>query len=164
MAIPDNVFKRIDQLIKKHDGDVTASMLVADARKASSPLHSQFTWDDEKCGIEHRLWEARRLIKRYNVVVKKRDPDDIMIHVPHVKVSADDKQQEGKYTRIRLLVDNISEYERALNEALKILRAAQRAVAELETAAAGREDDSAALLAVAMKAMTTAETALTQIH
>lgn len=60
--------RRIDELAAAHNGTVTPDMVVADAESADSPLHELFEWDDEKAAAQHRLYQARELIRSITVV------------------------------------------------------------------------------------------------
>ena len=50
------------------------SRLVADAKRASHPLHSRFTWDDTVAAQRYRLVEARELVR--TVVIQRGDGTD----------------------------------------------------------------------------------------
>lgn len=51
------------------DGRLTAEDVVRAARTTTSPLHEFFEWDDEKAAHEHRLGQARALIRSVQVRV-----------------------------------------------------------------------------------------------
>lgn len=91
-------------------GGVTASMVLNDAKNKTSPLHGFFQWDDAKAAHEHRLQQARTLIKRYNVTVTK--PEDRIYHVPAVILKSGE-EKEGVYKPLRAIVKVESEIERA---------------------------------------------------
>ena len=50
-------------LSKKHGGLLFPEVVVKAARPSSSPLHGYFTWDDSEAAEQHRLWEARQLLR-----------------------------------------------------------------------------------------------------
>lgn len=52
------------------DGRLTATDVVEDARGVKSPLHPLFEWDDEKAAHEHRLDQARALIREVMVTIR----------------------------------------------------------------------------------------------
>lgn len=56
--------------IEDRNGRLTAQAVVSAAKAARHPLHKYFTWDDKKAGHQHRLWQARELIKRVEVRVE----------------------------------------------------------------------------------------------
>lgn len=49
--------------IYERDGALRPKTLVDEARDESSPLHSQFDWDDTKAAEAHRINQARQLIR-----------------------------------------------------------------------------------------------------
>ena len=51
-------------LAELHQGRVTPEIVVEAARDPASPLHSAFTWDDAQAAHEHRLAQARVLLRR----------------------------------------------------------------------------------------------------
>lgn len=53
-----------------HGGSLRAPDVVEAARPASHPLHGRFEWDDTKAAHQHRLWQARHLIRMVFEVVE----------------------------------------------------------------------------------------------
>jgi hypothetical protein len=51
-------------------GRLTAEMVVEAARDEESPLHDFFTWDDAAAAAEHRIAQARALIRSVRVVFR----------------------------------------------------------------------------------------------
>lgn len=49
--------------IWQREGQLTAELVVDEARDPSSPLHARFEWDDQKAAHEHRLAQARQIIR-----------------------------------------------------------------------------------------------------
>lgn len=147
------------QLGKK--GRLKPSELVVEAARKTNPLHGEFEWDDKKAGNQYRLIQARRLIRRYNVYVE--EPGAKLVHVPSLTIEGGTR--EGEYKPVSVVVDTITEFERALNEALTQLRAAQAAVRLLEAAALKKSDDAtAAKLAIALRSLSTVDEALRTIN
>jgi hypothetical protein len=85
------------------------------------------------------------------------------VHVPRISVG-DSPEREGQYLPISMVVRTQSHYQRALDEALKKLAAAERAVSELREAAAKDGLDESVHLALAMQSMQIASEALRKIH
>lgn len=57
------VRRELNRIAEKNGGILNPEDVVHSARHASSPLHSKFQWDDTKAAHEHRLWQARMLIR-----------------------------------------------------------------------------------------------------
>ena len=51
-------------------GPLTAKSVVHAARPRSCPIHDLFEWDDSKAALQHRLSQARHLIRSVEVVVE----------------------------------------------------------------------------------------------
>lgn len=64
------VGQRINDLAAKNDGRVTPDMVVQDAKKKSSPLHSLFEWDVEKAAMSSWIERARVIIRSVRVEVR----------------------------------------------------------------------------------------------
>lgn len=56
------VEREISSLLERHD-KLEQQQLIDAARDVESPLHDLFEWDDAKASMEHRLLQARQLIR-----------------------------------------------------------------------------------------------------
>lgn len=65
-----NVYGAELQSISERRGDLTASIVVEEARPESSPLHDRFEWVDSEAARRHREWQARHLMNRIEVIVE----------------------------------------------------------------------------------------------
>lgn len=76
----------LDHLRQHFKGELTPKDVVDDARNPNSPLHSFFEWDDSAAAEQHRLHQARGLIR--SVVAIYVQPDEparrtkAFVHVP----------------------------------------------------------------------------------
>lgn len=61
-------FNRLEKIKEKGGGVLTAGAVVEDARRANSPLHKQFEWDDSVAAQMHRLEQGRYIIRSIEVV------------------------------------------------------------------------------------------------
>lgn len=59
----------IRAMADKNDGRITPEEVVAAAEDPSSPLHAEFLWDDTAAAKQHRLNQARALIRSVQVVI-----------------------------------------------------------------------------------------------
>lgn len=57
----------VKALAEKHGGTITPEIVLDEAKRKSSPLHSFFTWDNTAAAIEYRKIEAAQLIRRVKV-------------------------------------------------------------------------------------------------
>lgn len=56
------IVAELKTLTEKNQGLLMPEDVVQAARRESSPLHSQFEWDDGEAAERYRIWQARRLI------------------------------------------------------------------------------------------------------
>lgn len=143
----ERVKHAIERLLEKH-GEVTTEGLLRYATPKASPIHDCFEWDDAVAAHQHRLATARRYLREVTIVHETRE--EKLVHVPRA-----DERPGGAYKPISVVVRSADEFERAFNEAVRRVGAAQAAVAELREAAAEE------LGAQATRYLTSAERKLT---
>jgi len=61
------------QRIKEEHGDVYDEVIVEEAGSPTSPLHSEFEWDDPTAAHEYRRTQARQLMRSLVIVYKHPD-------------------------------------------------------------------------------------------
>jgi len=83
----------LEQIRLTHDGVLRATDVVEHARNPETALHDRFEWDDTKAAWQHRLWQARELIR---VVVQTRPTSDVSTRV-YVSLAADRRNDGGGY-------------------------------------------------------------------
>ena len=71
--------KHIAGLLKATNNRLAATVLLADARKADSPLHTAFEWDDEKAATAYRIIQARDLVSSLKIRVIQEEADGTRI-------------------------------------------------------------------------------------
>ena len=80
------VGEHIELLRKQCKGELTPEDILADAKHDNSPLHSFFEWDDSAAAHQHRLAQARGLIRSVVAVYVQEDKPAIRqrayVHVP----------------------------------------------------------------------------------
>lgn len=91
-AIKDaNVIGRHLELLRtQSNGALMPTDVVDDARHNNSPLHSFFEWDNTKAAEEHRLTQARGLIRSVVAIYKDGNGDKPLrrirafVHIPEI--------------------------------------------------------------------------------
>lgn len=139
----------------RREGKLTTSGVLKMASDPASPLHNLFEWDDSKAAHQYRLDQARHTIKLMNLKIES--PEDKIVHVPSIN-------QEGEYKTAINVVGNVSDFELALTNALKRLKSSEIAVSDLHALATKESPDKAGILAIALKGLNTAESALNKLH
>ncbi len=81
----------LDELNQAH-GHLTPDLVVQAAQDEQSPIHSIFEWDNAKAGHQHRLWQARRLIR--SVQIERPDGKPMPKYLS-VKIEGDRQYEEA---------------------------------------------------------------------
>ena len=66
----NEIGKHLDRLRKRKGGVLTPQVVLDDAMTDESPLHDFFEWDDEEAAFQHRLSQARYLIRSVEVIIE----------------------------------------------------------------------------------------------
>lgn len=119
----------LERIRKAKGGRLEAQDVVAEAAEPKNPLHDAFEWDDTKAAHEHRLEQARNIIRTLRV---RRTGDDaprrVYLHIRSPKES-------GYMTAVQVLSDEHL-YKIALADAIKALRGLQSRYSEIKELAA----------------------------
>ena len=51
----------LDDIRKKNDGNLKSEDIVKEAKSKKNPLHEHFEWDNNTCGEQYRLQQARNI-------------------------------------------------------------------------------------------------------
>ena len=81
----------LDELNQAH-GHLTPDLVVQAAQYEQSPIHSIFEGDDGKAAQQHRLWQARRLIR--SVQIERPDGKPMPKYLS-VKIEGDRQYEEA---------------------------------------------------------------------
>lgn len=127
-----------------------ASTVVEEATPEDSVLHPLFEWNDSKAAHQHRLSQARKLIKKANEHMETRQ--DRFIHVPFDLVEdARGTQAEGQFHPVKVVKGNPQAFERALRAALMRVEAAYRDVENLRDIANENEEENLTIIMLAIR-------------
>lgn len=167
-AARQEVKAELARLNAKHGG-LRPSVVVKAAEPKTSPLHSEFEWDDSKAGREYRLEQARKLIRVTVTVIEHGDGTttvDPYIHVPATQAERmENGGGEGVYLPMSVVVQDADAFSRALTALLTKLNAAKAAAEELRAAAdSSKEPDRMAMIGMAITALETAGAAVAALH
>ena len=87
------ILAELEKIARQHRGKVPIDAVVKAARAPTSAMHKRFTWDDKKCGVEHRRWQGRELLQQYWVVEPSSQREIRMF----ISVESDRKTKGGGY-------------------------------------------------------------------
>lgn len=59
--------EHLEKLRIRNNGQLTPDQILSDAQKQDSPIHSAFEWDDTEAARQHRLSQARFLVRMIEV-------------------------------------------------------------------------------------------------
>jgi len=122
--------------IRQANGEFTASMLVEESKSPTAPCHHEFNWNDKLAAHEHRLMQARTLIRDVVFIEPKTQEPLQFYHVPS------GTKDEGRYEFVKRLVHVRSEYQLALGELLSKLEALEESIQRLLRAAKGSKSST----------------------
>lgn len=138
--------ERLEQIAKANGGRLRAADVVADAKKADSPLHDQFEWDTKKAAYAYWIRQARVLITSVTITIHTettsvksvyyvRDPEAKADEQGYVSVaqlrSDEDLAREAliaEFTRIADLLRRARELAAAVNAGPEVEELLQRVV------------------------------------
>ena len=108
--------------IEQRDGTVHPIAVVEAARAKRSPIHDQFEWDDTRAAHEHRLEQARVMVRClvYVEIIEEKEKSREPAFV-HIKTNDD-----RSYMSTCIAMSNADLREQVVNEALRGLEAWRR--------------------------------------
>jgi hypothetical protein len=91
----NEVGKHLELLKEQFKGELTPNDILEDAKNHNSPLHSYFEWDDGKAAEQHRLQQARGLIRTVVAVYRSDEKESVVRHRAYVHI----KEGEASHYR-----------------------------------------------------------------
>lgn len=87
------ILGELQRIASRHRGRLPVDAVVKAARSPASAMHKRFTWNDKKCGVEHRRWQGRELIQQYWTVEPMSQQDIRMF----ISIESDRRRKGGGY-------------------------------------------------------------------
>jgi hypothetical protein len=122
------IIGELRRIAEANDGQVRPSDVVKAARPASSPLHSQFEWDDSEAAERYRLSQARQLLR---VTVEYIGEGDDAVSA-RVFVSLTTDRGEGGYRVMADVMSNAAHRKQLLADALEEMAQFERKYSDLK--------------------------------
>lgn len=113
-----SIREELERIARSHGGLLKPEDVVEEARQPSSPLHSQFTWDNSEAAHHWRLFQARNLI-RVVVVYHESPASESRVFV---SLTPDRKEEGGGYRLLRTVLSNQQMRAQLLEDALHELQ------------------------------------------
>lgn len=120
--LPDRIAKELEEVRARGGGLLLPSAVVDFAKDEGTALHSQFEWDDSIAAREHRLAQARHVI-RLHVTIIAADTEPVRAFV---SLSSDRIGGGGGYRATADVIENDVQRGIMLADALDELRRVQR--------------------------------------
>jgi hypothetical protein len=136
--------------IYQDNGELTAPLVVDEARPDDAPLHPAFEWNDEVAAELHREHQARTMIRSVEII------RDDQAHPSFVHISA-----VGSYIPGEVVVQDFDLYESAWRDATDRLKQAQHALMKLQQLAITRKPSAATKIKRALSHVQKATEAVT---
>jgi hypothetical protein len=108
----------IEKLHDKHQG-VTPELLVREARKARSPIHNLFEWDDTAAAKAYRVHQARLVLNHIEVVIERSEDAPLVVRAFHNVITPDEQRI---YTTIASARNNEELWTQIKQEALRQIK------------------------------------------
>lgn len=99
----EQIISELNRIASRNGGVLKPEVVVEEARRPSSPLHSKFQWDDSVAAHEYRIFQARNLIR---VVVHVLPNGSDEMERVWVSLKQDQQNEGGGY---RTLVSVLSD-------------------------------------------------------
>lgn len=117
----------LNLLLKKHNGMLTAEIVVEQAEDPTSALHGFFTWDDADAARKWRLIEARQLITSIRILQEGSEGK-----TRGLVSLLDDRHKGGGYRSLNDVMAEPTLRQHLLETALAELNAVQRKYQQLQ--------------------------------
>jgi len=112
--------------IREENGDVlTPIQIVEKAKPKASPIHEFFEWNDEIAGDKYRVWQARYLIGRIEIIVESDGEEDQIRAFHNISVQ-DGEEHERGYVTVQDIQSNQDYLEIVLENAVGEIKSWQK--------------------------------------
>lgn len=110
------IVAELRRIADEHEGELRPTDVVKEAESPESPLHEHFEWDDSLAAQNHRLEQARKLIR---VVVEVIGPARTMRTRVFVSLTPDRQKEDGGYRLVHAVLQNPTYRAQLLADALQ---------------------------------------------
>ena len=111
----DKIKQELEYISDQNNGVLRPIDVIEYAKDENTALHNCFEWDDSKAAHEHRLWQARQVI-RVHVTVLPGSNDPVRAYV---SLKTDRYASGGGYRTISAVLQDKNMRDQMLREALE---------------------------------------------
>lgn len=115
----EQIIQELNRIASRNGGILKPESVVEEARSSRSPLHSRFTWDDTIAAHEHRLYQARRLIRVTVSVIPNGSSEEERVWV---SLKQDQNNEGGGYRTLVSVLSDKDLRDQLLQEALQDMK------------------------------------------
>lgn len=144
-----------------NEGKLRPADVVETSRPEEAALHPCFTWDDAIAAEQHRLWEARELIREVTVII-----NDKKTAAYYSIQQSQPSRASSYYVPAELLIESPDEFQMALEMLIQKFESAKRALETLRELAGHSQNhaDKVQMISVALAAFSAAGEAVRRIQ
>lgn len=107
--------------IEKEKGSISANEVLEKAKDNNSVLHEYFEWDNTIAAEQHRLSQARYLIRMVVVKIEKSDQEQVV-----TRAFVEIRGEEGPYKSISVVIQDENYRKQLLAQARDDIKALQK--------------------------------------
>jgi hypothetical protein len=123
----NKVVAELKRIAKENGGLLQPETVVEEARPATSPLHSRFTWDNTEAAHQYRIWQARQLIRvTVEVLAGTEETTEVF-----VSLTTDRERESGGYRTMVSVLSNRDMRSQLLEDARNDMRLFEEKYAKL---------------------------------
>lgn len=113
------IISELNRIASRNGGVLKPELVVEEARRPSSPLHSRFQWDDSVAAHEYRIFQARNLIR---VVVHVLPNGNEETERVWVSLKQDQQNEGGGYRTLVSVLSDADLRQQLLEQAFEDLQ------------------------------------------
>lgn len=110
----------VERIARNNGGKITATEIVEAASDPTSPMHSQFEWEDDQAAHKYRLIQARMLIRACKLEIKVHNRK--MTVPKYLRDPQQDSTEQGYVETARIRTDEDVKRDALINEFSRIAR------------------------------------------
>jgi hypothetical protein len=115
----------LKEIADRSGGRLTPDVVLKAAKSRFSPLHDYFTWDDTEAAHQHRLHQARTLIR--SVKIQFETTERVISTVAYVRDPEKPSDEQGYVSTIKLRSEEDNARVAIVNEFMRVNAALTRA-------------------------------------
>jgi len=122
----ETAYQEIEKVRAAFGGDIAAEHVVKAASDSANPLHGIFEWDDSEAARQHRLTQARTLMRSIEVVYEEPERRPHRVYEVSHAAKRGDKQDATTYRTVEELMTDPASRDRLIGDAIKQAMAFRR--------------------------------------